>query len=111
MRFEHLADVHARRHAQRIQYDVHRRPIRQEGHVFFGDDLGDHAFVAVAPRHFVADREFALRGDINFDRFDDTAISALAGFRALQLLIVLHLHIIKLLFEGADDFIDFVADG
>jgi hypothetical protein len=32
--FEHLAHVHARRHAQRVQHDVARRAVGHVGHVF-----------------------------------------------------------------------------
>src|SRR5258706_13857289 len=34
-----------------------------------------------------------------------------SGFGALHLFVVLHLQIIKLLFEGADDFVDLIANG
>ena len=110
VRFQHLADVHARRHAQRIQHDVHRRSIRQERHVLLRHDLGDHALVAVAAGHLVAHRQLALGGDIDLDRLDDAAVHAFAGFGALQLLVVLHLQIVELLFEAADDLVDLVAN-
>ena len=55
VRFEHLADVHARRHAERVQHDVNRSAVREERHVFFRHDLGDDALVAVAAGHLVAD--------------------------------------------------------
>ena len=32
--FQHLTDVHARRHAQRIQHDVDRRTVGEVRHVF-----------------------------------------------------------------------------
>ena len=100
VRFQHLADVHARRHAQRIQHDVHRRAVREERHVFFGHDLGDDALVAVAAGHLVADRELALRGDVNLDLLDDAGIDFVAGFGALHLLVVLHLEVVELLLEA-----------
>jgi UDP-N-acetylglucosamine enolpyruvyl transferase len=53
VRLEHLPDVHARGHTQRVEHDVHRRTIRQEGHVFLRDNLGDHALIAVAAGHLV----------------------------------------------------------
>ena len=109
--FQHLADVHARRHAQRVQHDVHRRAVRQERHVLFGHDLGHDALVAVAAGHFVADGQFALGGDIDLDRLDDAAVHSLAGFGAFHFLVVLHLQVVELLFEAADDLVDLVADG
>jgi len=47
----------------------------------------------------------------DFDRLDDAALGGLAGFGALDFFVVLHLDVIELLFEGADDFVDLVADG
>ena len=80
-------------------------------HVFLGHDLGDDALVAVATGHLVTDRELALRGDVDLHRLDDAAIHAFAGFGAFQLLVVLHLEVVELLFEAADDFVDLVANG
>ncbi len=99
VRFQHLPDVHARRHAQRVQHDVHRRAISQERHVFLRHDLGHDALVAVASGHLVADGQFALGGDVNFDGLDDAAVHFLAGFGALNFLVVLHLQIVEFLFE------------
>ena len=110
MRFQHLADVHARGNAQRVQHNVHRRPVRQEGHVLLGDNLGHDTLVSVAARHLVADGKFAFRRDVNLDRLDDAGVHFVAGFQTLHFLVVLHLQIIELLFEAADDLIDFVAD-
>jgi len=64
---ENLADVHSAGHAQRIEQDVHGRSIFQKRHVFFGDDAGDDALVAVAAGHLIADRKLALGGDIDLD--------------------------------------------
>ena len=85
-------------------------PSVEERHVFFGDDLGDDTFVTVASGHFVTDRELALGGDVNFDRFDDAAVDAFAGFGAFHFFVVLHLQIVEFLFKAADDFVDLVAD-
>jgi hypothetical protein len=85
-------------------------PSARKRHVFLGHDLGDHALVAVAAGHFVADRELALRGDVNLDRLDDAAVGAFARFGALDFLVVLHLQVVELLFEAADDLVDLVAN-
>ena len=53
MRLQHLPQVHPRRHPDGVQDDVHRRPVGQKRHILFGQDLGDHALVAVPPRHLV----------------------------------------------------------
>ena len=59
VRLQDLADVHAAGHAQRVQDDVHRRAVGQEGHVLDRHDLGDDALVAVAAGHLVAFGELA----------------------------------------------------
>ena len=64
VRLEDLTDVHTRRHAERIEDDLDRRSIGQVRHVFFRQDAGDDALVAVAAGHLVADGELALHGDV-----------------------------------------------
>ena len=68
VRLEDLADVHPARHAERVEDDVDRGAVRQEGHVLRGEDLGDDALVAVAAGHLVADADLALLGDRHADQ-------------------------------------------
>ena len=63
MRFQHLSEVHARWHANRVEDDVNGRAVRQERHIFFGHNLGDHALVAVPSRHLVAFGNLARLGN------------------------------------------------
>ena len=63
VRLQDLADVHAARHAQRIQDDVDRPAVGQERHVLLRQDARDHALVAVAAGHLVARGDLALLGD------------------------------------------------
>src|SRR5205807_2716522 len=74
MGFEHLTDIHTAWHTQRIKHDFHRRSIRQKRHIFFRHDARDHALVAVAPSHLVANRKLALARDVNFYLLNDTGI-------------------------------------
>ncbi len=62
---EHLADVHAARHAERVEDDVDRRAVGQERHVLDRQDLGDDALVAVAAGELVAHADLALLGDVD----------------------------------------------
>src|SRR5262249_38345100 len=89
---------------------IHWSSVREERHVFFGNDLGDDAFVTMASGHFVTDRQLTLRGDVDFDGFNNAAVNAFAGFSAFDFLVILHLEIVELLFEAADDFVDLVAN-
>src|SRR3954453_4424423 len=67
-----LTDVHPARHAERVEDDVDGRAVRQERHVLGGQDLGDHALVAVTAGHLVADADLALL----CDRHPDQAVDA-----------------------------------
>ncbi len=60
MGLQDLADVHARRHAERVQHDVDGRAVCHVGHVLFRKDPGDDALIAVATSHLVADRSLRL---------------------------------------------------
>src|SRR5436309_1220808 len=84
VRFENLADVHARRNAKRIQNDFHGRAIRKVRHVFLGHDARDDALVTVAASHLVADGELALHGDVDLNQLED-----LRGFDGLVPLVLL----------------------
>ena len=62
---EHLSQVHARRDAERVQDDVHRRAVFEERHVFLGQDRGDHALVAVPAGELVTVRDLPLLRDVH----------------------------------------------
>src|SRR5262249_20184347 len=65
VRFEHLADVHTARHTERVEHDVDRRAVGEVGHVLDGQDLGDHALVAVAAGELVALADLALLAGVD----------------------------------------------
>src|SRR4051794_2129999 len=67
MRLEDLADVHAARHAERVEQDVDGAPVLEERHVLLGDDLRDDALVAVASGELVALGDLALLRDVDAD--------------------------------------------
>ena len=79
MRFEHLADVHARRHAQRIQHDVDRRAVGEVRHVFDRNDERDDALVAVTAGHLVARLHAALHREIHLDHLEHARGEIVAG--------------------------------
>ena len=106
VRLQHLPDVHARRHAQRIQADFDRRAVRQERHVFFGHDLGDHTLVAVAAGHLVTDFKLLLGGDVDLDLLDRAGAGVFAGFDAGDLAFAVALQLVELRLVGADDLHD-----
>ena len=67
MALEHLAHVHAGRHAKGVEDHVDRCPVGQVGHVLDRQDLGDDAFVAMTAGELVAFGDLALLGHIDPD--------------------------------------------
>ena len=63
--FQNLTDVHTRRNTQRVQHDLQRRAIGQEGHVLLAQDAGNDTLVAVTARHLVTDGNLTLLGDVD----------------------------------------------
>ena len=61
---QHLPDIHTGRNAERIQHDIKRCAVRQEGHVFTGKNAGYNALVTVAAGHFIAHRNLTFLGDV-----------------------------------------------
>ena len=85
---EHLTDVHAARNAERVEHDVDRRAVRQVRHVFHRQDAADHALVAVAAGHLVADLQLALDGDVDLHHLDDARRQLVAARELGDLLLV-----------------------
>src|SRR6516165_2492761 len=65
MGLKDLADVHAARHAERVQHDIDRDAVLEVRHVLARHDPRDYALVAVAARHLIAGLELA------FDRYEN----------------------------------------
>ena len=70
VRLEHLADVHARGHAQRIEHDVDRRAVLEVRHVFDRHDGGDDALVAMTAGHLVAGLHAAFHRQVHLDHLE-----------------------------------------
>src|SRR5215204_6536637 len=68
---QHLADVHAAGHAERVEDDVHRGAVLEERHVLLRQDLRDDALVAVASGELVAVGDLAHLGDVDPDQLVD----------------------------------------
>ena len=84
--FEHLADVHPRRHAQRVQHDVDRRAVGHVRHVLDRHDLRHHALVAVTAGHLVARLQAALDGQVDLDHLQHARRQLVALRQLLALL-------------------------
>ena len=69
--FEHLAEVHPARHAERVEHDLDGGAVGQVRHVLDRHDSSDDALVAVAAGHLVALRDLSLLGDVDADQLVD----------------------------------------
>ena len=76
MDLQHLTDVHTGGHAQRVEHDIQRGAVGQEGHILLGQDAGDNALVAVAAGHLIAHRDLALLRDVDADHLVDAGESS-----------------------------------
>src|SRR6185312_656368 len=63
MGLEDLTDIHAARHAERIEHDVDMRAVLEIRHVLDRHDARDDALVAVTAGHLVAGLKLALHRD------------------------------------------------
>src|SRR5436190_2882552 len=86
VRLEDLPHVHAARHAEGIEHDVDRRPVRQVRHVLLGQQAREDALVAVAPGHLVAHLELPLDGDEHLHHLDHAGREFFAALQAFDLL-------------------------
>ena len=91
MGLEDLADVHARRHAERVEDDVGRRPVLEERHVLLGQDAADDALVAVAAGHLVARLQLALHRDEHLDHLEHARRQLVAPLDLLDAIVELRL--------------------
>jgi hypothetical protein len=106
---EHLADVHPRRHAERIQHDVARRSVGHVRHVFDRDDLRDDALVAVPAGHLVARLQAALDGQVDLDHLQHAGGQLVALRQLLLLLVERHVEAVARLLERVLDRLELVG--
>ena len=85
MGLQNLADVHAARHAERIEHDVDRLTVGEERHVLRRHDLRHHALVAVAAGHLVAGLDLALHRDEDLDHLHHAGRQFVAALQLLDL--------------------------
>src|SRR5690606_4682458 len=83
--FEDLSQVHPRGYTQRVETDIDRRSVFQEGHIFFAHDTCDDTLVPVTSRHLVADLQLALLGNIYLRELNDTRRQLVAYFESKAL--------------------------
>ena len=61
---KNLPDIHSRRHAKGIQYDIHRPPVRKVRHILNRKNSRNNTLVSVTACHLVADRNLSLLRNI-----------------------------------------------
>ena len=70
---ENLADVHSRRHTQRVEHDVDRCTVGQEGHILLTHHFAHDTLVTVASGHLVAHANLSFLGNVDLGHLDDAA--------------------------------------
>ena len=85
VRLQNLADVHAARHAERVQHDVDRGAVVEIRHVLDRHDHADHALVAVAPGHLVAGLDLALHRHEDLDHLHHAGRQLVAALQLIDL--------------------------
>ena len=85
MRLEDLADIHAARHAERVEHDVDMRAVLEERHVLDRNDPRHDALVAVTAGHLVAGLHLALHRDEDLDHLHDAGRHLVAALHLLDL--------------------------
>src|SRR6266849_7386269 len=98
MRLEDLPDIHAARHAERIEHDVDRRAVIEIRHVLDRHDLRDDALVAMPSGHLVAGLQLALHRDEDLDHLHDARRQLVAALELFDLALETRL-------QGADGII------
>ena len=83
--FEHLAEVHPARHAERVEHDLDGGAVRQVRHVLDRHDSSDDALVAVTAGHLVALRDLSLLGDVDADQLVDAGRQLVVALAAEDL--------------------------
>ena len=66
--FQHLSDIHTRRHTQRVQYDIQRTAVWQEWHIFYRKHTGNNTLVTVTSGHLITNGNLSLLCNINANR-------------------------------------------
>ena len=117
VRFQHLTDVHARRHAERIQNDVDRLAVLVVRHVFDRHDHRDHTLVTVTAGHLVARLDATLDRQVHLDDLQHAGRQivargdlALLVFEALIEFLALQLQALGRLLERSLRFVFLHAD-
>ncbi len=101
MHFQQLADVHTRRHAQRVEHDVHRHAVGHVRHVLDRHDLRNHALVTVTAGHLVARLHAALHRQVHLDHLQHARAQLVAGLDLALLVLELLVELGTLFLELA----------
>src|SRR6185437_4460494 len=110
VRLQNLADVHAARHTQRVEHDIHGPPVGQERHVLLRNDARHDALVAVTAGHLVANRHLALLRQIDLHELYDARRQFIRLENLVDPLFRLLLDARLLLVGGIDDHADLFVD-
>ena len=84
VRLENLTEVHAAWNAERVKDQIDGRAIGQVWHIFGGQDLSDHTFIAVTVSELVADLQLAALRDVHAHHLAHAGLQVHALVAALE---------------------------
>ena len=86
MGFQNLTDVHTRRYAQWVQYDIYRSTVSIVRHIFDRVDLRDNTLVTVTTCHLITRLDLTFNGQIHLNNLQHAwcQIVALSDFAAFR---------------------------
>ena len=99
MGFQNLADIHTRRHAQRVKHDINRLAVFQVGHILNRNNLRDNTLVAMAAGHLVAGLQFTLHGNKDFDHLHNAGAKVVAALQLVDFVLETGLQLGNAFFE------------
>ena len=106
MGFQNLPDIHAARHAERVEHNIDGGAVIEIGHVFNWNDAADDTLVAVPAGHFIARLQFALDRHIYLDHFHNPGRQFVTALQFVDLILEAFFQrrfgIVELLFHGFD---------
>src|SRR5690606_30414190 len=84
--FQDLTDVHTRRYAQWVQYDIYRRTVSIVRHIFDRVDLRDNTLVTVTTCHLITRLDLTFNSQIHLNNLQHAwcQIVALSDFAAFR---------------------------
>ena len=85
MSLQNLTNVHTRRHAQWVQYNIHWSTVWQERHILFTHNAGNYTLVTMTTGHLITNRNLTLLGNVDTNHLIYTRVQLIIILTAVNL--------------------------